>query len=279
MKKFMNSAAGMLAESLSGFARCHRDIVALDEGYRFVRRRQIKPGKVALISGGGSGHEPLHAGFVGEGMLDAACPGQVFTSPTPDQITAAAEAVDAGAGLLFIVKNYAGDVMNFALAAEICGANAETLIVGHPGRQPHESGAAGGDQRRHSRRGARDDREPRLRLGRSGDRHGDAGDLGSVIADVASRRRHGEHGSRAVPAAQRALGPAHRRHGNLRQHVARRASTMPSRASTRVGIPRISWSATGSRATIRTAGRNARRNASPRRRRRDASRQRSWVSR
>lgn len=129
MKKFMNSAAGMLAESLSGFARCHRDIVALDEGYRFVRRRQIKPGKVALISGGGSGHEPLHAGFVGEGMLDAACPGQVFTSPTPDQITAAAEAVDAGAGLLFIVKNYAGDVMNFALAAEICGANAETLIV------------------------------------------------------------------------------------------------------------------------------------------------------
>ena len=76
----------------------------------------LKPGKVALISGGGSGHEPLHAGFVGHGMLDAACPGQVFTSPTPDQMMAAAKAVDTGAGVLFIVKNYEGDVMNFDMA-------------------------------------------------------------------------------------------------------------------------------------------------------------------
>jgi phosphoenolpyruvate---glycerone phosphotransferase subunit DhaK len=127
MKKFMNSPETMLRESLSGFARCHRDIVALDDGFRFVRRRQVKPGKVALISGGGSGHEPLHAGFVGHGMLDAACPGQVFTSPTPDQMVAAAEAVGTTAGVLFIVKNYAGDVMNFSLAAEICGA--ETVLV------------------------------------------------------------------------------------------------------------------------------------------------------
>jgi dihydroxyacetone kinase-like protein len=82
---------------------------------------------VALISGGGSGHEPLHSGFVGHGMLDAACPGQVFTSPTPDQMVAAAEAVGTDAGVLFIVKNYAGDVMNFALAAEMCGA--ESLVV------------------------------------------------------------------------------------------------------------------------------------------------------
>jgi dihydroxyacetone kinase-like protein len=129
MKKFMNSPATMLRESLAGFVRCHRDIVALDDDWRFVRRRHLKAGKVALVSGGGSGHEPLHTGFVGLGMLDAACPGQVFTSPTPDQMVAAAEAVDGGAGVLFIVKNYAGDVMNFSLAAEMRGADVDTLIV------------------------------------------------------------------------------------------------------------------------------------------------------
>jgi dihydroxyacetone kinase-like protein len=120
MKKLMNNAEGMLRESLAGFARCHSDIVELDPEFRFVRRRAAKRGKVALISGGGSGHEPLHAGFVGHGMLDAACPGQVFTSPTPDQMVAAAEAADSGAGVLFIVKNYAGDVMNFQMAEEMC---------------------------------------------------------------------------------------------------------------------------------------------------------------
>jgi dihydroxyacetone kinase-like protein len=90
MKKFMNSTATMLPESLTGFAQCNRDIVTLDGEFRFVRRKQVKPGKVALISGGGSGHEPLHTGFVGHGMLDAACPGKVYTSPTPDQMAAAA---------------------------------------------------------------------------------------------------------------------------------------------------------------------------------------------
>ena len=96
---------------------------------QFVRRRQLKPGKVALISGGGSGHEPLHAGFVGHGMLDAACPGQVFTSPTPDQMLAAAQAVDGGAGVLFIVKNYSGDMMNFQMAAEMLDRENATVIV------------------------------------------------------------------------------------------------------------------------------------------------------
>src|SRR5437016_8878647 len=129
MKKFMNSTETMLRESLSGFAQCHRDIVTLDSGYRFVRRRQLAPGKAALISGGGSGHEPLHTGFVGHGMLDAACPGQVFTSPTPDQIVAAAEAVDGDRGVLFIVKNYAGDVMNFEMAAEMFGGKSATVLV------------------------------------------------------------------------------------------------------------------------------------------------------
>ena len=88
----------------------------LGDERKFVQRANLKLGKVAIVSGGGSGHEPLHAGFVGHGMLDAACPGQVFTSPTPDQMAAAAAAVDTGSGLLFVVKNYEGDVMNFDMA-------------------------------------------------------------------------------------------------------------------------------------------------------------------
>ncbi|RWO60170.1 dihydroxyacetone kinase subunit DhaK [Mesorhizobium sp.] len=119
MKKFLNSVDTVLTESLDGFVAAHADILVLGDGHKFVRRRTLKPGKVALISGGGSGHEPLHGGLVGHGMLDAACPGQVFTSPTPDQMMAAAEAVNTGAGCLFIVKNYEGDVMNFDMAAEM----------------------------------------------------------------------------------------------------------------------------------------------------------------
>ncbi|MDJ0685486.1 MAG: dihydroxyacetone kinase subunit DhaK [Alphaproteobacteria bacterium] len=117
MKKLMNNVETILDESLSGFCAAHGDLIVRGEG--FVRRKTLKQGKVALISGGGSGHEPLHGGFVGHGMLDAACPGEVFTSPTPDQMMAAAEAVDTGAGVLFIVKNYEGDVMNFEMAAEM----------------------------------------------------------------------------------------------------------------------------------------------------------------
>jgi dihydroxyacetone kinase-like protein len=119
MKKFLNAVDTVLTESLDGFAAAHADILVLGEEHKFIRRRELKPGKVALISGGGSGHEPLHGGLVGHGMLDAACPGQVFTSPTPDQMLAAVQAVDTGAGCLFIVKNYEGDVMNFDMAAEM----------------------------------------------------------------------------------------------------------------------------------------------------------------
>jgi dihydroxyacetone kinase-like protein len=119
VKKLINQVDAVLTESLDGFCAAHSDIVSCGDGHKFVRRRSLKPGKVALISGGGSGHEPLHAGFVGRGMLDAACPGQVFTSPTPDQMLEAAQAVDGGAGILFVVKNYEGDVMNFDMAAEM----------------------------------------------------------------------------------------------------------------------------------------------------------------
>jgi len=129
MKKLMNAADTVLAESLDGFVASHADIVMLGPERKFVRRRVPKPGKVALLSGGGSGHEPLHAGLVGHGMLDAACPGQVFTAPTPDQMMAAIEAVDTGAGVLLIVKNYEGDIMNFEMAKEMSGRTIETIIT------------------------------------------------------------------------------------------------------------------------------------------------------
>jgi len=129
MKKLINHLDHVLAESLDGLAAAHQDILTLGARHQFVRRRVPTPGKVALVSGGGSGHEPLHAGFVGRGMLDAACPGQIFTSPTPDQMLAAAEAVNGGAGILFIVKNYSGDMMNFRMAAEMLDLPNATVLV------------------------------------------------------------------------------------------------------------------------------------------------------
>jgi phosphoenolpyruvate---glycerone phosphotransferase subunit DhaK len=129
MKKLINGIDTVLTESLDGFVAAHADILELGEEHKFVRRRHLKAGKVALISGGGSGHEPLHGGFVGHGMLDAACPGQVFTSPTPDQMLAAAQAVDTGAGVLYIVKNYSGDVMNFAMSAEMAAGEVASVLT------------------------------------------------------------------------------------------------------------------------------------------------------
>ncbi|MDO5672444.1 MAG: dihydroxyacetone kinase subunit DhaK [Actinomycetaceae bacterium] len=133
MKKLINDPANVVIESLEGFADAHQDIVELHTDPIFVARTAKKPaGKVGLISGGGSGHEPLHAGFVGFGMLDAAVPGHVFTSPTPDPIVAATKEADRGAGVLHIVKNYTGDVLNFETAAELCEAediSVATVIV------------------------------------------------------------------------------------------------------------------------------------------------------
>ena len=123
MKKLINDPRDAMRESLAGFAEAHSEIlkVCFDPVY-VVRADAPVAGKVGIISGGGSGHEPLHGGFVGKGMLDAACPGQIFTSPSPDQMEAATRAVDGGAGVLHIVKNYTGDVMNFEMAAELCQA-------------------------------------------------------------------------------------------------------------------------------------------------------------
>ncbi|WMT78125.1 dihydroxyacetone kinase subunit DhaK [Bradyrhizobium sp. Ash2021] len=129
MKKLINAVDDVVTESLAGFCAAHSDIVRIGEQAPFVQRRRLTKGKVALVSGGGSGHEPLHGGFVGQGMLDAACPGQVFTSPTPDLILAAAEAADTGGGVLFIVKNYEGDVMNFDMAREMSGKSIATVVT------------------------------------------------------------------------------------------------------------------------------------------------------
>lgn len=145
MKKLINAVDSVLEESLSGFARAHSDIIQFNQQPQFVSRKNKSENKVALISGGGAGHEPLHTGLVGKGMLDAACPGQVFTSPTPDQMMMAAQTVEAGAGVLFIVKNYAGDVMNFEIAAEMLDCPHETVLVNDDVSLPkdHSTGRRG----------------------------------------------------------------------------------------------------------------------------------------
>jgi len=123
MKKLINNPDNVVRESLEGMAVAHQDIIKVNFDPDFIYRADAPvANKVAIISGGGSGHEPMHGGFVGMGMLDAACPGEVFTSPTPDQMLAAAQKVNSGAGVLNIVKNYSGDVMNFEMAAELAAS-------------------------------------------------------------------------------------------------------------------------------------------------------------
>jgi len=130
VKKLINDVANVVPESLAGLGRAHPDLVKIDSANLVVLRAGgPRPGKVSLVSGGGSGHEPLHGGFVGLGMLDAACAGHVFTSPVPDQMEAATRAVDGGAGVLHIVKNYTGDVLNFQLAAELVAGDVEVATV------------------------------------------------------------------------------------------------------------------------------------------------------
>jgi dihydroxyacetone kinase-like protein len=133
LKKLINRPEDVVREELRGIEAAHGDLVRVGhEPYTVVRVDAPVQGKVALVSGGGSGHEPMHGGFVGLGMLDAACPGEVFTSPTPDQMLEATKAVDGGAGVLHIVKNYTGDVMNFEMAAELArgeGIDVEAVVI------------------------------------------------------------------------------------------------------------------------------------------------------
>lgn len=132
MKKLINEVEKVVEESLQGLAKAHADLVKLHPSVRAVLRVDSPKEKVAVISGGGSGHEPMHTGFVGFGMLDAACPGEIFTSPTPDQMYEAAKAVNGGKGVLYIVKNYSGDIMNFQMAADMLageGIPVEQVII------------------------------------------------------------------------------------------------------------------------------------------------------
>jgi dihydroxyacetone kinase-like protein len=134
MKKLINDATAVVTDSLIGFELAHADIVRVDHDQQVVYRLDApRPGKVGIISGGGSGHEPLHGGFVGYGMLDAACAGAIFTSPVPDQMAAATKTVDGGAGVLHIIKNYTGDIMNFEMAAELAqaetGVQVESIVI------------------------------------------------------------------------------------------------------------------------------------------------------
>ena len=133
MKKLINKAEDVVTEALQGMAAAHGDLVRVNYGPNYIVRADSPvQGKVALVSGGGSGHEPMHGGFVGMGMLDAACPGEVFTSPTPDQMLEATKAADGGAGVVHIVKNYTGDVMNFDMAAELArgeGIEVESVVI------------------------------------------------------------------------------------------------------------------------------------------------------
>ena len=131
MKKLINAPEDVLRDALEGTAAAHGDRVRVNFDPPFIVRADAPvQGKVGIVSGGGSGHEPMHGGFVGMGMLDAACPGEVFTSPTPDQMDAATKAVDGGAGVLHIVKNYTGDIMNFEMAAELAqGEGSEVASV------------------------------------------------------------------------------------------------------------------------------------------------------
>ena len=129
MKKFINSFEDLVRDSVAGLVMAHEDLLAPNESPLFVCRRTPKANRVALISGGGSGHELLHTGYVGPGMLDAACPGEVFTAPTPDQIVAAARRVEAGQGVLMIVKNYAGDTASFQMAADMLDMDCATVLV------------------------------------------------------------------------------------------------------------------------------------------------------
>ena len=133
MKKLINHAENVVKESLAGLAAAHGDLIKVHYDPNFIVRTDApQQGKVGIVSGGGSGHEPMHGGFVGKGMLDAACPGEVFTSPTPDQMVAATKAINGGSGVLHIVKNYTGDVMNFEMAAELCqaeGVKVESVVI------------------------------------------------------------------------------------------------------------------------------------------------------
>ncbi len=203
MKKLINDIPDVVKEQLEGMALAHPDMLTVHYEPNYIYRADAPvAGKVALISGGGSGHEPMHGGFVGMGMLDAACPGEVFTSPTPDQMYEAAKAVNSGAGVLFLVKNYTGDVLNFETAAELA-ARRRHCCPEHP------------DRRRRRRQGQPlHGRSPRCRHNRPG--REDRRRSGRSRLHAGSMRRSGPQGQQLRP---------HDGHGPDLLHCARRGQT------------------------------------------------------
>ena len=225
MKKLINAPENVVDEALAGMLAAHPGYIRVEEPNIVVRKDAPRAGKVGVISGGGSGHEPMHGGFVGMGMLDAACPGAVFTSPVPDQMLAATKAVDGGAGVLHIVKNYTGDIMNFEMAAEMARAEGHR---GHGGRHRRRRRGEGlpvhGRPARRRRHGARGEDRRRGRRGgcRPGHRHG------ALPEGPGQRPLHGHgphvlHGAHGRQADLRARG---RRDGDRRRHP-RRAGPVP----------------------------------------------------
>ena len=221
MKKLINKPEDVVKEELQGIAVAHADLVKVHYDPNFIVRADAPvKGKVGVISGGGSGHEPMHGGFVGMGMLDAACPGAVFTSPTPDQMLEATKAVNGGAGVLHIVKNYTGDIMNFEMAADLARAegieveavvtNDDVAVQGQPvHRRPPRRG-----RDRAGREDLRRGRRAEALAQRSGRRVPQGQRLGP-------QHGHGAHLLHRAARGQADLRPARRRDGDRHRHPRR----------------------------------------------------------
>ena len=238
MKKLINDPDAVTREALEGMELAHGDRLRVSYEPAFVVRADAPvQGKVGIVSGGGSGHEPMHGGFVGPGMLDAACPGEVFTSPTPDQMLEATKAVDGGAGVLHIVKNYTGDVLNFEMAADLAGGegievaavviNDDVAVEDSPlhRRAPRRRrDGAGGEDLRRRRRG-----RPAARRG---------GRAVPARQRRVAQHGHGAHGLHHAVLRRALLRPARRRDGDRDRHP-RRAGPLPRAAG---APPSTSWS-------------------------------------
>ena len=245
MKKLINDPADVVADALLGVAAAHPEL-RVDHEHKIVYRGDAPvTGKVGLISGGGSGHEPLHGGFVGLGMLDAACAGEVFTSPVPDQMLAATRTVDGGAGVLHIVKNYTGDVMNFEMAAELAaaetGVEVISVVTDDDVAVQDSLYTAGPPRRRRHRAGGED----RRRGGGGGPQPGRGGR--GRAARERQRPQHG-HGAHLLHGARRRkshVRPARRRDGDRHRHP-RRAGPPPGAVGARRRDRASCWSSRSS---------------------------------
>ena len=240
MKKLINDADAVTREALEGMELAHGDRLRVSYEPAFVVRADAPvQGKVGIVSGGGSGHEPMHGGFVGPGMLDAACPGEVFTSPTPDQMLEATKAVDGGAGVLHIVKNYTGDVLNFEMAADLAGGEGievAAVVINDDVAVEDSLYTAG-------RRGVGATVLAEKICGAAAEAGPAAGRGGRAVP--ARQRRvaqhgHGAHGLHHAVLGRAVLRPARRRDGDRHRHP-RRAGPLPRAAGRRRRTSSSGW--------------------------------------